>query len=530
MITILDYLIIGGYFLGLVLFSYMIGRRYAGRADYFLGGRRMPAWAIGASMMATQAGVISMISAPAFVALRPGGGLQWLQYEFAVPLAMILVMAVLARTFHRANVITVYEYLERRFGAGTRLAFSAIFQISRGLATGVSIYAAAILLSTILGTSLAVAILLVGGISLLYTTMGGIAADVWSDVVQLFVLWIGIFIVLGYVIHYGGGWENLLPLIPDERVHALNWAHGLGDGATFGFWPMVLGGFFLYSSYYGCDQSQIQRVLSTPSIETARRALFINGIGRFPLVLSYILVGFFFAGFLKAVPEFAALVPPEHPDYMIPVFIKHYVPTGITGVLLAAMFAAVMSSIDSAFNSLAAATVQDIYARYVRPDASDRHYLNISRLMTVVWGLLCTGFAFLAGGLAPTVIEGINKIGSVFYGPILAAFLLAILSRRATGAGVIAGLLAGVGVNLVLWLRFEAEVSWLWWNAIGCIVTLGVAVLQGRRVSPAEEEPIGRELWRELRRNARTYGTLTAYFVLIVLISWALGHLGRWLT
>ena len=163
MITILDYLIIGGYFLGLVLFSYVIGRRYAGRADYFLGGRRMPAWAIGASMMATQAGVISMISAPAFVALRPGGGLQWLQYEFAVPLAMILVMAVLARTFYRANVITVYEYLERRFGAGTRLAFSAIFQVSRGLATGVSIYAAAILLSTILGTSLTVAILLVGG-------------------------------------------------------------------------------------------------------------------------------------------------------------------------------------------------------------------------------------------------------------------------------------------------------------------------------------------------------------------------------
>jgi len=530
MITILDYLIIGGYFLGLVLFSYVIGRRYAGRADYFLGGRRMPAWAIGASMMATQAGVISMISAPAFVALRPGGGLQWLQYEFAVPLAMILVMAVLARTFYRANVITVYEYLERRFGAGTRLAFSAIFQVSRGLATGVSIYAAAILLSTILGTSLTVAILLVGGISLLYTTMGGIAADVWSDVVQLFVLWIGIFIVLGYVIHYGGGWENLLPLIPEERVHALNWAHGLGDGTTFGFWPMVLGGFFLYSSYYGCDQSQIQRVLSTPSLETARRALFINGIGRFPLVLSYILVGFFFAGFLKAVPEFAALVPPEHPDYMIPVFIKHYVPTGITGVLLAAMFAAVMSSIDSAFNSLAAATVQDIYARYVRPEASDRHYLNISRLMTVVWGLLCTGFAFLAGGLAPTVIEGINKIGSVFYGPILAAFLLAILSRRATGVGVIAGLLAGVGVNLVLWLCFEAEVSWLWWNAIGCIVTLGVAVLLGRQASPIEEEPVGRELWRELRRNAHTYGTLTAYFVLIVLISWALGHLGRWLT
>ncbi|MDQ7039367.1 MAG: sodium:solute symporter [Rhodothermus sp.] len=527
MITTLDYVVIGVYFAGLILLSYVIGRRFQGRADYFLGGRRMPAWAIGFSIIATQASVISMISAPAFVALRAGGGLQWLQYEFAVPLAMIPVAAILARTFHRAGIITVYEYLERRFGVATRLLFSLIFQLSRSLATGVAIYAAAILLSTMLETSLPVSILLVGGICLLYTTMGGIAADIWSDVIQLFVLWAGIFIVLAYAVKVGGGWDQLLAHVPADRLQAMDLtAHGLGDGATFGFWPMLLGGLFLYTSYYGCDQSQIQRVLSTPDEDTVRRTLFMNGIGRFPLVLSYILVGLLFAGFVQAVPSFTATIPADHPDYMIPLFIKHYVPPGITGILLAAMFAAVMSSIDSAFNALAATTVQDVYARYVRPQASDRHYLRVSRWLTVGWGVICTAFAFLAGRVAPTVIEGINKIGSVFYGPILAAFLLAILSRRATGAGVIAGLLAGVGVNLVLWLRFEAEVSWLWWNVAGCLTTLTVAWLfRGQHPVVTDDIHWGRQLGQELWRHRWLYGGLVLYFGLIVLVSALLGRI-----
>ncbi len=532
MITTLDYAILGGYFGGLIVFSYFLGRRFRGRADYFLGGRRMPAWTIGCSILATQASVISMISAPAFVALRPDGGLRWLQYEFAVPLAMIPVMAILARVFHGAGVITVYEYLERRFGTPTRLLFSLIFQISRSLATGVAIYAAAILLSTILGTSLSVSILLVGGICLLYTTMGGIAADIWSDVIQLFILWAGIFLVLGYVLKAGGGWEHLLAHVPTDRWQALDLtAHGLGDGVTFGFWPMVLGGLFLYSSYYGCDQSQIQRVLSAPDMRAARRALVLNGAGRFPIVLSYILVGLFFSGFVRAVPEFAALIPEDHPDYMIPLFIKHYLPSGATGILLAAMFAAVMSSIDSAFNSLAAATVQDIYARYVRPGASDRHYLRVSRGMTVGWGVLCTGFAFLVGGLAPTVIEGINQIGSVFYGPILAAFLLAIFSRRATGAAVIIGMLSGVAVNLGLRIGYADRVSWLWWNAIGCLTTVGSALALSRPGASAPLQPIlsREQLLQDARAHAALYGSLIAYFAMIVLISYALEPLSQWL-
>jgi SSS family solute:Na+ symporter len=471
-----------------------------------------------------------MISAPAFVAIRPGGGLIWLQYEFAVPLAMILAMAVLAPYFYRANIITVYEYLERRFDARTRMTFSLVFQLSRALATGIAIYAAGILLSVILETPLWVSILLMGAISLVYTTMGGIAADIWSDVIQLVVLWAGIFVVLWFAVAAGGGWTEVVSHIPIERFRAVDFtSHGLGDGQNFGFWPMVLGGFFLYASYYGCDQSQIQRVLCAESEQKARNSLWLNGLLRFPLVLSYAMVGLVMAGFAAKEPEFAASIPPDHLDYLIPLFIKHYVPSGLTGLILAGMFAAVMSSIDSAFNSLSAATVQDIYVRYVNPHATERQYLFWSRVTTGFWGVLCTGFAFWVGNLAPTVIEGINKIGSAFYGPTLAAFLLAILSRRVGGDGVIWGLLCGVGVNLVLWVGFDDSVSWLWWNAIGCGVALAVALAVGGREShPEQVERLTMDAgaWREMYREDRArYWILAAYFLLILLVSYGLWFL-----
>ncbi|MFQ5848908.1 MAG: sodium:solute symporter, partial [Candidatus Methylomirabilales bacterium] len=491
MITGLDYTILVLYFVGLIGLSVFLGRRFVDLRDFYLGSRRIPAWAISASIMATQAGVISMISAPAFVALRPGGGLIWLQYEFAVPLAMILIMAVLVPFFYQAEVITVYEYLERRFDVHTRTLLSVVFQISRGLATGVSIYAAGILLSVVLETPLWISILLTGVIALAYTAIGGIAAVIWSDVIQLVILWGGIFVVMGYAISVGGGWTAVVSHIPLGRFQAVDFtSHGFGDAETFSFWPMVIGGFFLYASYYGCDQSQMQRTLSSASVEESRRALWYNGLLRFPLVLSYTLVGLVMAGFVIKEPQFTATIPPDHLDYLIPLFIKRHVPTGLTGLILAGMFAAVMSSIDSAFNSLSAASVQDLYVRYLNPHASDRQYLLWSRATTVLWGVVCTGFAFLVQDLAPTVIEGINKIGSVFYGPILAAFLLAILSRRATSRGVFVGLLTGVGINLILWLGFEPAVSWLWWNLTGCVVTLGAAYAVSLRDTPPRPEQL----------------------------------------
>lgn len=532
MITNLDYTILILYFVGLMSLSVFLGRRFVDVRDFFLGSRRMPAWAISASIMATQAGVISMISAPAFVAFRPGGGLIWLQYEFAVPLAMILIMAVLVPFFYQTEVVTIYEFMERRFDVHTRTLLSVIFQVSRGLATGVSIYAAGILLSVVLDTPLWVSILLTGVIALAYTAIGGIAAVIWSDVIQLVILWAGIFVVMGYAISVGGGWTAVVSHIPLERFQAIDFtSHGFGDAETFSFWPMVIGGFFLYASYYGCDQSQMQRTLSSASVEKSRRALWYNGLLRFPLVLSYSMVGLVMAGFVVTEPEFTATIPRDHLDYLIPLFIKYYVPTGLTGLILAGMFAAVMSSIDSAFNSLSAASVQDLYVRYLDPHASRRQYLWWSRVATVGWGVACTGFAFLVQNLAPTVIEGINKIGSVFYGPILAAFLLAILSRRATSRGVIVGLLAGVGINLVLWLGFEPAVSWLWWNVTGCVVTIGAAYAVSVRDTPPRPEQLKglimeRQTIRQTFKEGRTrYLMLAGYFVAIVLVSYGLWYL-----
>ncbi len=331
---------------------------------------------------------------------------------------------------------------------------------------------------------------------------------------------------MGFVVVEGGGWNALILAIPEERFLAVDFqAHGLGDGATFGFWPMVIGGFFLYASYYGCDQSQMQRTLSAASAERSQQALWYNGLVRFPLVLSYCLVGLIMAGFVVREPAFLATVPSDHLDYLIPLFIKAYVPTGLTGLILAAMFAAVMSSIDSGFNALSAASVNDIYVRYINPTATEHEYLRWSRLTTVMWGLLCTGFAFFVDELAPTVIEAINKVGSLFYGPVLATFLLAILSRRATGTGVLWGLGAGVGVNLILWVGFEPAVSWLWWNAIGCLVTIVVAWPISTLTSPSHPHQFeGLTLepgsWQGLFiGKSRHYWVLAGYFLVIILIA-----------
>ena len=281
-----------------------------------------------------------------------------------------------------------------------------------------------------------------------------------------------IFASIAIVLQITGGFSNILSTIPVERVEALDFAHTGFDGYTYAFWPMVIGGIFHYFSYYGCDQSQIQRVLSSKSVDKSKISLFLNGFLRYPLVLTYCFFGLLLIGFLENQPQFAAEVAAkQNIDLLVPMFMIRYLPVGITGLVMAGIFAAAMSSLDSAYNSLSAATIHDFYIRYINKNPTDRQCLFWARIATVGWGLFCMGFAFVAGRIAESIIVRINMIGSVFYGPILAAFLLGLLSKRAKGYGVIGGVLAGVSFNLWLWF-YHPQVSWMWWNLIGCVVTL----------------------------------------------------------
>lgn len=295
---------------------------------------------------------------------------------------------------------------------------------------------------------------------------------------------------------------------------------------------MVIGGFFLYASYYGTDQTQTQRMLSAKGLPTIKSLLMANGIFRFPVTLTYCIMGLIIGTLLMTDMSFQEQISDVYAanidslegkkeDLMIPVFIIKYLPNGIIGILLVAIMSAAMSSLSSTVNSLSAVTIEDFVKRF-KGEMSDKQYVRYSRFTSIFWGLVCLFFAFFAGNIEGTVIEVINKVSSIFYGPILAAFVLALVTKRTHALGANIGILAGVLFNMYLWL-YVPEVFWFWWNAIGCLVTLSVAYLVSILIPMKTKEGIKMYLypaWKEV-------AILVGYFVLIVLVSMSLKD---WLT
>jgi len=259
----------------------------------------------------------------------------------------------------------------------------------------------------------------------------------------------------------------------------------------FGFWPMVIGGFFLYASYYGTDQTQSQRLLSSKNMGTIKKLLFANALFRFPITLTYCIMGLilgtlFFQdiGFQNSLNEVysnnIASLEGKKADLMVPVFITNYLPNGMIGVLIVAIMSAAMSSLSSTINSLSAVTMEDFVKRF-NPTISDKRYVLNSRIFSLFWGSVCLFFAFLTGNIEGTVIEVINKIGSVFYGPMLGAFILAIMTKKTHALGANIGIVSGVILNIYLWL-YVPSIFWFWWNAIGCFITVSIGILSSKLI------------------------------------------------
>jgi len=526
----LDWSIIGVYLAGLLAMSVYLGRGQETGADYYVGGRTLPWWAVGISTMATQTSVNSFISVPAFVALRDGGGMGFVNYELALPLAMIFVMALLLPTFRKLQLISVYEYLETRFNVGVRCLVSGIFLLSRALATGVTVYATALVLQVCVGdigvnvsqgTALVVIILFVGAFTILYDCLGGMKAVVWSDVIQMAVLLVGLVFCIAYAVDAAGGLGRAFEAMPTERWRALHLKMGTaGDGKT-PFWAFLVGGFFLYASYYGTDQTQVQRQMSAATDDGARRSLLLNGLARFPLVALYMFLGFALFGALAKTPALAAALAREgaQVDELVPQFVLLVLPKGIRALLIAALLAAAMSSLDSTLNALSASTMQDFVGRF--RTVNEESFLAASRATTVVWGVLITGFAILVAQRPGTkaIVELINQIGSAFYGPVLAAFFMGIFSR-VSGAAMLLGVLGGVACNIYLWL-LQPEVHFIWWNFTGFVGACAVATFAAR-ARGAKRPRVSRPsvVW------SRAYTLLLVYFISIVAIAWAMTTLG----
>jgi len=531
-VNFIDWTIIVVYLLAMVAFSILLGRGQSSQEDYYVGGRDLPWWAIGISTMATQSSANSFIGIPAFVALTEGGGLAWLQYELAVPLAMIFVMVFLLPFFRQLELVSVYEYLELRFNRATRLFLSGVFLISRALATGMGIYAAAIVLTACLDVPIWVTILVIGVVTIIYDTIGGMAAVVYSDVIQMVVLLVGVFICIVYAAGEVGGLSEVISTLPSERWVALDSSSGLSEpSSSTPFWGFFVGGFFLYVSYYGVDQSQAQRELSAPTIEDTKRSLILNGLARFPMTILYLLLGAAMGAAYHKLPALKAAVDAHgKADFLVPEFILTQLPTGVRALLISAILAAAMSSLDSALNSLSAATLKD----FLEDKVPAERLLFTGKVVTVIWGVIITGFAFLFvyDEGSKTVVESINKIGSAFYGPILAAFLMGLLSKRSTGTGVILGTIMGVAFNVYLWLC-ASYVFWMWWNFFGLIVTCVATTLISRVTAPPSAEQAERytlelgDLVARERPWALTYIGLIVYTALILGVCYAFNTLAH---
>jgi Na+/proline symporter len=499
--------------------------------------------------MATQASAITFIgtTGQAF-----DDGMEFVQFYLALPFAMVVLCAVFVPFFYRARVFTAYEYLEKRFDPKTRSLAGFLFLLSRGMGAGIILYAPAIVLSVILGWDERVTILVMAVVTVAYTMIGGITAVIWTDVVQMLMVFGGIALALvilfanlpsgvgvGDAVYIGGIQEMW-------RSVDLSW----DPTNTYTLWSGLFGGFFLFLAYFGTDQSQVQRYLTASSLKDSRLSLIFNAFLKVPmqvLILSIGVLLFVFYHFEKpplvfspaetaAVEasdraadfrelevvqtrvhgerraatlemlegrhqgadvegwrerigaydrELAALrgeakalveevrgTASNDVNYVFPSYIIHYIPTGFLGLLIAVIFAAAMSSLDSEITALSSATIMDFYRRWFRPDATDAHYLAVSRFATLGWGLFACGVALYAGQLG-SLIEAVNQIGSFFYGSLLGVFLLAFFVPRARGTGAFFGLLTGMAT--VFLVSLTTDISWLYYNVVGA----GVVVLVG---------------------------------------------------
>ena len=479
---IVDWIVISFYLAAMIGLSGWITRSIGSKKDYFVTRDGVSPGALAVSILATQCSTNSILGAPAFVAFAAGGGLIWLQYELALPIAMLISAVIFMPIIFNLKIISVYEYLDFRFGLKTKLLLSGFFLLSRTASTAVLIFGVASVIQLITGLNFSWAVMLFGLVTVIYDLLGGIKAVIYSDIAQMIILCAVLGISLCLLTSTSGGIVEMFASVSQDRVEAINFSsHGLGDGEDFAFWPMFFGGIFLYVSYYMCDQSQVQRGLCARSQSDAQKILVLNGIFRFPFVLLYCLIGVGLANYASDNAVFfeQLSVNGKDPNFnlAVPVFFLNELPIGMLGLSLVALLAAAMSSLDSVINSLSAVSMEDfVKSTSWGNTLSDQQELWLCRCFTIIWGGMAVLGSFWVGDIASTVIVAVNKIGSVTNGPVLAVFVIGLLSRKTTGTGVVLGFFVGIFVNITLW-QIAPNVSWLWWNVFGFAGTFLTALL-----------------------------------------------------
>jgi SSS family solute:Na+ symporter len=501
-----DWLVILAYLGGVIALGMWFGKDQHNTRDYFLGGRNIPWWGIGASIVATETSALTIIGVPA---IAYGGNIMFLQMIFGYVIARIILAVVMVPHYLKGEIYSPYQLLEQHLGRGPRRIAGAFFLLVETMSAGVRVYVACIPIRLMLGERICSlgglvdpilgAILLFVGLSLIYTYIGGVKAVVWTDAVQMLLFVGGGLFALFYIpTLLDGGWSAALT--EASKAGKLAWFNAdFTFSAPFNLWMGLIGGTVMVLSTHGADQLIVQRVLSCASVAEGRKALIFSAVLIFPLFLVFLLVGVMLWVFYQAHP-FQIPLPESSPgikanDFIFPVFMMTEVPHVMRGFLIVAILAAAMSSISSAISALASVSTMD-FVRPVMKPRSEAYFLQFSKYSTLFWAAALVFVAWLTREVQ-FVLNAAFSIRGLTSGALLGGLILALFWQRVGARAAMAGMVASVLVmNLVYWppnvpglkdwwqRTFGGEVFWPWFTLIGLVITLGVAALM-RALSPA---------------------------------------------
>ncbi len=522
----LDLVIIFGYLIGITLFGVWFSRKQKTTRDYFLGDRTVPWWAIAASIVATETSTITFISVPG-IAFARNGNFQFLQLVFGYMVGRVVISLLFIPSYFRGELLTVYQLLERRFGTRIKMLAASLFVVMRNIADGIRLLLTAFVLAAVYTafqpqanaeTIVIASIVLLGVVMIIFTYFGGMEAVIWVEVVQLGIYLVGAAMAaLVLIMAINGGWSQAVAL--GQEYHKFSFIDlGLRETAyaftapfttrsfnftlpidltkTYTLWAGLIGGCFLTMSTHGTDQYLVQRYLCTDKPRHAAAALLSSGgvvLGQF--------IGFLFIGVLL----FAFYGPHTDPAYgtlasgvatlplgetftvvggdrVFPDFITKFMPSGLSGLVVAAIFAAALSS---SLNSIAATAVNDLYKPF-RPRRDDKHYLRVSHWLTLVWGIVQIGVALWFMRKNRSALDQALSVASLINGPVLGVFLVGTFLRRVSEPPALIGMLTSIVV--MLYIRFFTPLGWTWYVLIGSAVTFLVAWLAGTAFAPASQE------------------------------------------
>lgn len=472
----LNWLILLAYLAGNLLLGFFLATRVKTAEHYFIGQRTLPWWAIGVSVVATYIGAMTFLGGPAW-AYNEGFSVIFIHINY--PIAVFVVITVFLPFFYRSGVASIFDYLEHRFGLASRTLMSGVFLFGNAAYSGIMLYTTALVLEFITGIPVVDAILIVAVVAVTYTMLGGMAAVIWTDVIQSVILFVGalitVFLLVGEL--PGGFLGTLQELKLQGRTEPFEFSMDPSKVATV--WTGIVAMSIYHVVVYGVNQMMVQRTLAAKSLGDAKKSYMLMGYVAFLIFVLFFGLGTLFHAYYGGRVF-------ENENLVVLDFVASVGVPGLMGVITAAIVAAAMSSLDSSLNSMATVTTLDFYEKFFKKDASQKHYLKASRWFTFMWAVLMVVPAIIFSKSGGSVLEVLSKVGSFFVGAKLAMFGLGFYSRHTTQRGLLVGVAAGF---ITLWfVEANLDLAWPWYCALGGLVSCGVAWVSSVLIDGFQDE------------------------------------------